>query len=55
MLTLPYDIFAVYFPLVMSTELENGFAEDAPYSEKISFMLTLNRGNVFELMRKLGL
>lgn len=55
MVSLPYDIFSVYFPIVMSDELEGVFAEDAPYSEKISFMLTLNRGNVFELMRKLGL
>ncbi len=55
MVTLPLDIFAVYFPLVMSADLSNAFAVDAPYGEKISFMLNLNTGNVFELMRKLGL
>lgn len=55
MVSLPLDIFAVYFPLVMSEDLSNTFAEDAAYTEKISFMLNLNRGNVFELMRKLGL
>ena len=54
MISLPLDIFAVYFPLAMSDDLSNAFAPDTPYSEKISFMLNLNTANVFELMRKLG-
>lgn len=54
MLSLPLDIFAVYFPLVMSEDLAGVFNEDEGYGQKVSFMLNLDAGNLFELMRKLS-
>ncbi len=53
MLRAPNDVFEVYFPLLMSKNIEDTFQDDAEYKDKISFMLNLNVLNFFELMRKL--
>ena len=54
MLRLPKNIFAIYFPLVMSQDLADQFdSETSTYSDKMSFMLSLNTLNLFELMRTL--
>jgi len=54
MIRLPKNIFAIYFPLVMSANLADAFdPETTTYSDKISFMLSLNTLNIFEIIRKL--
>ena len=52
MIRLPNNIFEIYFPLLWSDDIKTQI-EGGPYGEKISFMLNLDIGNVFELMRKL--
>lgn len=51
---LPLDIFSLYLPFVMSQDLADQFADDAPYADKMAFQLSLNALNVFEMMRKLA-
>ncbi|HNA56565.1 MAG TPA: M1 family metallopeptidase [Chitinophagales bacterium] len=51
---LPLDIFSLYLPFVMSSDLADQFADDASYGEKMSFQLSINALNVFEMMRKLA-
>ncbi|HNK98591.1 MAG TPA: hypothetical protein PKO19_10810, partial [Chitinophagales bacterium] len=51
---LPLDIFSLYLPFVMSSDLADQFADDATYGEKMSFQLSINALNVFEMMRKLA-
>lgn len=53
MIKLPKNIFAFYFPLVMSSDLADQFGENDSYSDKMSFMLSLNALNLFEVMRKM--
>lgn len=54
MIGLPNNIFAIYFPLLMSDNLSEQFDDaNSAYSDKISFMLSLNTLNIFEVMRKL--
>lgn len=53
MVRMPNDIFEFYFPLFMSKQLDEQFADGTKYADKITFMLNINVLNVFELMRKL--
>ena len=54
MIKLPKNIFAMYFPLLMSENLSNQFVDDVnTYGDKISFMLSLNALNLFEIARKM--
>lgn len=54
MVRLPKNIFALYFPLLMSENIADSFdTETTNYSDKISFMLSINALNIFELMRAL--
>ena len=44
----------MYFPLLMSEDLSNQFVDDVnTYGDKISFMLSLNALNLFEIARKM--
>lgn len=52
-LRLPKNIFEIYFPLLMSDFIKEGFPEDTKYMEKVKFMLNLNALNPFETLRKL--
>ncbi len=51
-LRLVNNIVEFYFPLLMSTDLEEQLPPGSTYGDKISFMLDLNALNLFELIRK---
>ena len=53
MIRMPNDIFELYFPLFMSKQLDEQFADGTKYADKITFMLNMHVLNLFELMRKL--
>lgn len=54
MIKLPKNIFAMYFPVLMSKNLSDQFVDDVnTYGDKMSFMLSLNALNLFEIARKM--
>lgn len=47
------NIFEIYFPVLMSDFIKEGYPAETTYAQKIKFMLNLNALNPFEALRKL--
>ena len=55
-LTLPKDIFEIYFPILMSEDLKQAFhANGKNYFQRITFMINLDRMNPIERIRNIKL